>query len=347
MIIQLCVYCPQICYYFLSEICLLTNAKRVASVRSETYVNVYSLLVDHFNAVLDRYPVMRRTMESIAAERLTKIGQNPSIVSSRADLEDDQKLVNEIVMESTPVVTSASEDEDRDSDDSSCSSKSSKPKKKFKFDFSARLHKIAEERRSRSKESLKDAHDYLQTDRKHGSRMRKVPSGPNLFGLRVPSLPDRRRSGSVGDNLSGVYENELEQDFGNGDEKVAKQRPRFLTGKFFKAFDSRDYKTRKSKEAKHRSYSRDDSPPSDGKTNVQFLRVPPQDSLKKDKHRQSSSDKNSDRTNEHQIQVVAETSHIQSENSSDLDHSYTSLTSPDQKSVSDVDSKPTSEQKFF
>lgn len=320
----------------------------MASVRAETYVNVYSLLVDHFNAVLDRYPVMRRTMESIAAERLTKIGQNPSIVSSRADLEDDQKLVNEIVMESTPVVTSASEDEDRDSDDSSCSSRSSKPKKKFKFDFSARLHKIAEERRSRSKESLKDAHDYLHTDRKHTNRMRKVPSGPNLFGLRVPTLPDRRRSGSVGDNLSGVYGNELEQDFGNVDEKSIKQRPKFLTGKLFKAFDNRDYKTRKSKESqRHRSRSRDDSPPSDGKSNVQFLRVPPQESIKRDKHRQSASDKNSDRTNEHQIEVVAETSHIPSDNSSDIDHSNTSLTSPDQKSASDADSKATSEQKFL
>jgi hypothetical protein len=72
---------------------------------------------------------MRRTMESVAAERLTKIGQNPSIVSSRADLEEDQKLVNELVMESTPVVTSASEDEDKDSDDSSESSKSSRRKK--------------------------------------------------------------------------------------------------------------------------------------------------------------------------------------------------------------------------
>jgi hypothetical protein len=56
-----------------------------------------------------------------------------------ADLEEDQKLVNELVMESTPVVTSASEDEDKDSDDSSESSKSSRRKKKFKFDFTGSL----------------------------------------------------------------------------------------------------------------------------------------------------------------------------------------------------------------
>ncbi|KAG5889168.1 hypothetical protein JTB14_010810 [Gonioctena quinquepunctata] len=54
---------------YFGEICLLTNARRVASVRSETYCNLFSLSVDHFNAVLDQYPLMRRTMESVAAER--------------------------------------------------------------------------------------------------------------------------------------------------------------------------------------------------------------------------------------------------------------------------------------
>ena len=39
------------------------------SVRAETYCNLFSLSVDHFNAVLESYPLMRRTMESIAAER--------------------------------------------------------------------------------------------------------------------------------------------------------------------------------------------------------------------------------------------------------------------------------------
>ena len=71
---------------YFGEICLLTNARRVArsakqylsllcliwnicSVRAETYCNLFSLSVDHFNAVLESYPLMRRTMESIAAER--------------------------------------------------------------------------------------------------------------------------------------------------------------------------------------------------------------------------------------------------------------------------------------
>ena len=92
-----------------SEICLLTNAKRVASVRAETYCNLFSLSVEHFNAVLEHYPVMRRTMESVAAERLNKIGKNPSIVSNRAELEEDINTVNELIMQTTPLASSGSE----------------------------------------------------------------------------------------------------------------------------------------------------------------------------------------------------------------------------------------------
>jgi len=39
---------------YFGEICLLTNARRVASVRAETYCNVFSLSVNHFNSVLDQ-----------------------------------------------------------------------------------------------------------------------------------------------------------------------------------------------------------------------------------------------------------------------------------------------------
>lgn len=60
---------------YFGEICLLTNARRVASVRAETYCNLFSLSVDHFNVVLDQYPLMRRTMESVAAERYPRATQ--------------------------------------------------------------------------------------------------------------------------------------------------------------------------------------------------------------------------------------------------------------------------------
>ena len=62
---------------YFGEICLLTNARRVASVRAETYCNLFSLHADHFNTVLESYPFMRRTMESVAAERLVMAHLEP------------------------------------------------------------------------------------------------------------------------------------------------------------------------------------------------------------------------------------------------------------------------------
>lgn len=69
---------------YFGEICLLTNARRVASVRAETYCNLFSLSVDHFNTVLDQYPLMRRTLESVAAERFASLTR--TVVSISNDL---------------------------------------------------------------------------------------------------------------------------------------------------------------------------------------------------------------------------------------------------------------------
>lgn len=76
---------------YFGEICLLTNARRVASVRAETYCNLFSLSVDHFNCVLDQYPLMRKTMETVAAERLNKIGKNPNIMQHQ---QKDEQISN-------------------------------------------------------------------------------------------------------------------------------------------------------------------------------------------------------------------------------------------------------------
>ena len=83
-----------------TEICLLTNARRVASVRAESYCSLFSLSVDQFHSVLEHYPVMRRTLESVAAQRLNKIGKN-LVVSTREDFEDDINTVSEIIMHGT------------------------------------------------------------------------------------------------------------------------------------------------------------------------------------------------------------------------------------------------------
>jgi len=101
---------------FCAEICLLTHAaKRVASVRAETYCSLFSLAVDHFTAVLEHYPVMRRTMETVAAERLNKIGQDPQMVSTTGDVEADINLVNEIILHATPRPSSDSEQSESES----------------------------------------------------------------------------------------------------------------------------------------------------------------------------------------------------------------------------------------
>ena len=112
---------------FSAEICLLTRAKRVASVRAESYCYLYSLSVDHFNAVLEHYPIMRRTMESVAAERLTKIGISKGIVSSRDDFDEDINTVNEIIRQTTPLHST-----EEDSTDASDSGDVSKDKKRSK-----------------------------------------------------------------------------------------------------------------------------------------------------------------------------------------------------------------------
>lgn len=58
----------------LSEICLLTRGRRTASVRSDTYCRLYSLSVDSFNEVLEEHPMMRRAFETVAVDRLDRIG---------------------------------------------------------------------------------------------------------------------------------------------------------------------------------------------------------------------------------------------------------------------------------
>lgn len=58
----------------LTEICLLTRGRRTASVRADTYCRLYSLSVDSFNEVLEEHPMMRRAFETVAADRLDRIG---------------------------------------------------------------------------------------------------------------------------------------------------------------------------------------------------------------------------------------------------------------------------------
>ncbi|MEQ2266676.1 hypothetical protein XENORESO_015176 [Xenotaenia resolanae] len=90
---------------YFGEICLLTRGRRTASVRAETYCRLYSLSVDHFNEVLEEYPMMRRAFETVAIDRLDRIGKKNSILmhkvqhdlSSGVFNNSENEMIQEIV----------------------------------------------------------------------------------------------------------------------------------------------------------------------------------------------------------------------------------------------------------
>ncbi|XP_034053047.1 potassium/sodium hyperpolarization-activated cyclic nucleotide-gated channel 4-like [Gymnodraco acuticeps] len=65
---------------YFGEICLLTHGRRTASVRADTYCRLYSLSVDNFNEVLEEHPMMRRAFETVAVDRLDRIGRKNSML---------------------------------------------------------------------------------------------------------------------------------------------------------------------------------------------------------------------------------------------------------------------------
>ncbi|KAL6469883.1 hypothetical protein MHYP_G00210020 [Metynnis hypsauchen] len=67
-------------YIVMKKICLLTKGRRTASVRADTYCRLFSLSVDHFNEVLEEYPMMRRAFETVAIDRLDRIGKKNSLL---------------------------------------------------------------------------------------------------------------------------------------------------------------------------------------------------------------------------------------------------------------------------
>ena len=97
----------------------------MAGVRCVTYCNLYSLDSSQFETVLDSYPLMRRTMESVAAERLNKLGKNPSIISTRHDLKRDAAVLKDMIDRATPLPSSGSSSNDASLASSSSSSSSS------------------------------------------------------------------------------------------------------------------------------------------------------------------------------------------------------------------------------
>ncbi|XP_055796456.1 potassium/sodium hyperpolarization-activated cyclic nucleotide-gated channel 2-like isoform X1 [Salvelinus fontinalis] len=79
---------------YFGEICLLTRGRRTASVRADTYCRLYSLSVDNFNEVLEEYPMMRRAFETVAIDRLDRIGKKNSILMHKVQHDLNSGVLN-------------------------------------------------------------------------------------------------------------------------------------------------------------------------------------------------------------------------------------------------------------
>ncbi|CAF1279661.1 unnamed protein product [Rotaria sordida] len=173
---------------YFGEICLLTRAKRVASVRCVTYCNLYSLDSSQFERVLESYPLMRRTMESVAAERLNKLGKNPSIISTRYDLKRDAAALKDMIDRVTPQPSS---DDSSQSDSSSILSNQNK-----KIDFKSSLSHLHEEFKKSfiKKRSTRNRRKISLQDKKIKNLSRNYLSAPNSNSIenqikKSPSTP--------------------------------------------------------------------------------------------------------------------------------------------------------------
>ncbi|XP_065515981.1 potassium/sodium hyperpolarization-activated cyclic nucleotide-gated channel 3 [Lathamus discolor] len=84
---------------YFGEICLLTRGRRTASVRADTYCRLYSLSVDNFNEVLEEYPMMRRAFETVAMDRLDRIGKKNSILLRKRAEHSSGPMNNEMIQQ--------------------------------------------------------------------------------------------------------------------------------------------------------------------------------------------------------------------------------------------------------
>ncbi|KFU83955.1 Potassium/sodium hyperpolarization-activated cyclic nucleotide-gated channel 4, partial [Chaetura pelagica] len=84
---------------YFGEICLLTRGRRTASVRADTYCRLYSLSVDNFNEVLEEYPMMRRAFETVAMDRLDRLGKKNSILLRKRAEHSTGPMNNEMIQQ--------------------------------------------------------------------------------------------------------------------------------------------------------------------------------------------------------------------------------------------------------
>lgn len=66
---------------FSAEICLLTNARRTASIVAQTTCDVFILSAEDFRQVLEEHPAMRSVIEAEAEKRLNRTGATVSLAT--------------------------------------------------------------------------------------------------------------------------------------------------------------------------------------------------------------------------------------------------------------------------
>ena len=65
-----------------SEICLLTHARRTATIVAKTMCDIFILHAEDFREVVEEFPEMRHVMESVASERLSRMGKSVDFSNS-------------------------------------------------------------------------------------------------------------------------------------------------------------------------------------------------------------------------------------------------------------------------
>lgn len=80
----------------LPEICLLTNARRTATIVAKSVCDIYILHADDFRRVVDEYPEMRQLMESVATRRLSRMGKPVDLTTYESKDYEASKLQSSI-----------------------------------------------------------------------------------------------------------------------------------------------------------------------------------------------------------------------------------------------------------
>ncbi|XP_068739809.1 potassium/sodium hyperpolarization-activated cyclic nucleotide-gated channel 2-like isoform X2 [Montipora capricornis] len=98
---------------YFGEICLLTNARRTATIVAKSVCDIYILHAEDFREVVDEYPEMRQLMESVATKRLSRMGKPVDLMTyqSRDILagKQQQSSLNSVICSSCSYFANAQE----------------------------------------------------------------------------------------------------------------------------------------------------------------------------------------------------------------------------------------------